>query len=43
MVSGIPPVGITQIERFLSCDNVLRVRHICDMAEKVKSNEIEVT
>jgi hypothetical protein len=23
MVSGIPPVGITQNERFLSCDTVL--------------------
>jgi hypothetical protein len=23
MVSGIPPVGITQNERFLSCDTVI--------------------
>jgi hypothetical protein len=27
MVSGIPPVGITQNERFLSCDIVLGVQH----------------
>jgi hypothetical protein len=28
MVSGIPPVGITQNERFLSCDTILlRVRY----------------
>jgi hypothetical protein len=43
MVSGIPPVGITQNELFLNCDTVLiGVRHICDVAEKVKSNETEV-
>jgi hypothetical protein len=29
MVSGIPPVGITQNERFLSCDTVLLgARHV---------------
>jgi hypothetical protein len=28
MVSGIPPVGITQNERFLSCDTVLGVQYV---------------
>jgi hypothetical protein len=29
MVSGIPPVGVTQNERFLSCDTVvLKVQYV---------------
>jgi hypothetical protein len=37
MVSGIPPVGITQNERFLSCDTfLLGVQYVLCFKNKIK-------
>jgi hypothetical protein len=45
MVSGIPPLGVTQIERFLSCDTVLlgvRYNGVSDVLHTVRATDSKV-